>query len=152
MTPKRKKAGPNVLKRFLWDIFTCSKPKNEIWKLNLDVKVSKFNWFIICLNPSWTLWIHCMIFRWAFCKMCQVVYNTRIIIINEALFLCLYYFTDVDRQAHLQLKLCCLFGVPIFLNSSVNWDGEEKGGKINPRLSCVHLHTTCSQSFKILTH
>lgn len=51
----------------------------------------------------------------------------------------------VDMFAHLQSKLCCLLGVPILLNSSVDLDGEKKGGNINPGLSCVYFHTPCSQ-------
>lgn len=65
-----------------------------------------------------------------FCIMSGSI-QSSIIIINEASFLAciILQMLTTDVFTHLQLKLCCLFGVPIFLNSSVNWDWEKKKEK-----------------------
>lgn len=49
-------------------------------------------------------------------------------------------------------KLWRLLCVPIFLNSSVNLDGEQRRGNINPGLSCVRLDTPWRKTFSPFTH
>lgn len=61
--------------------------------------------------------------RWAFVWVSSCIQYKE----NKSKYVLFCRCWQTDLFTHLQLKLCCLFGVPLFLNSSVNWDGEKKG-------------------------
>lgn len=106
--------------------------KNELWKLNLDAKVSELDWFIKYINPN-PASLNLLYGRSLSLSLCIGMSGSTQYKDNNnkwgsmplRVLFCRSWQTDVFT--HLQSKLHCLFGVPIFLNSSANWGGEKKG-------------------------